>query len=72
VRVDAAALLLPSCLQESDSEGVPDDELAKRAWDNYRLRNDSHVVDHFQVGGCCWLLGQTCKLQWSNHGSCLV
>jgi hypothetical protein len=43
-------MLVLCCLQESDSEGVPDEELAKRAWDNYRLRNDSHIVDHFQVG----------------------
>ncbi|WIA28861.1 hypothetical protein OEZ86_011387 [Tetradesmus obliquus] len=35
-------------IEETDSEGVPDDELARRAWDNYRLRNDSHIVDHFQ------------------------
>jgi hypothetical protein len=46
-------MLVLCCLQESDSEGVPDEELAKRAWDNYRLRNDSHIVDHFQVGAAC-------------------
>ncbi|KAF8072770.1 UBP11 [Scenedesmus sp. PABB004] len=34
--------------QEPDSEGVPDAELAARAWANYRARNDSHIVDHFQ------------------------
>jgi hypothetical protein len=27
---------------------VPDEQLAAAAWDNYRKRNDSHIVDHFQ------------------------
>jgi ubiquitin C-terminal hydrolase len=27
---------------------VPDEQLAATAWDNYRKRNDSHIVDHFQ------------------------
>jgi hypothetical protein len=27
---------------------VPDEQLASIAWDNYRKRNDSHIVDHFQ------------------------
>jgi hypothetical protein len=41
---------LPSAAfsQEPDSEGVPDEQLATTAWTNYRQRNDSHIVDHFQ------------------------
>lgn len=35
--------------QEPDSEGVRDEQLAALAWANYRARNDSHIVDHFQV-----------------------
>ncbi|KAF8056355.1 UBP11 [Scenedesmus sp. PABB004] len=35
-------------IEEPDSEGVSDAELAARAWANYRARNDSHIVDHFQ------------------------
>lgn len=27
---------------------MPDEQLASTAWDNYRKRNDSHIVDHFQ------------------------
>jgi hypothetical protein len=38
----------PSTPQEPDSEGVPDEQLATTAWTNYRQRNDSHIVDHFQ------------------------
>ncbi len=37
-------------LQEKDQPGRSDDELAAEAWANYRARNDSLVVDHFQVG----------------------
>jgi hypothetical protein len=52
-------------LQESDSDGVPDDELAARAWDNYRLRNDSHIVDHFQVGCCFEISFSASCVVWS-------
>lgn len=38
--------------QEAGTEGRPDAELAVEAWTNYRARNDSAIVDHFQVGGC--------------------
>ena len=34
--------------EEKDSDGRPDEEVAGEAWDNYRARNDSVVVDHFQ------------------------
>jgi hypothetical protein len=42
-------LCVSLCSQESESEGRPDTELAAEAWANYRRRNDSHIVDHFQV-----------------------
>eukprot|EP00879_Flechtneria_rotunda_P018400 GHRR01019301.1.p1 GENE.GHRR01019301.1~~GHRR01019301.1.p1 ORF type:complete len:366 (+),score=128.13 GHRR01019301.1:849-1946(+) len=35
-------------IEEGDNEGVPDIQLAATAWQNYRRRNDSHIVDHFQ------------------------
>ncbi len=37
--------------QERDSEGRPEEVLAAEAWANYRKRNDSAIVDHFQVCG---------------------
>ena len=37
-------------LQEKDADGRPDEEVAAEAWQNYRKRNDSTIVDHFQVG----------------------
>lgn len=36
-------------LQEKDADGRPDEEVATEAWQNYRMRNDSTIVDHFQV-----------------------
>lgn len=36
-------------LQEKDADGRPDEEVATEAWQNYRKRNDSTIVDHFQV-----------------------
>jgi ubiquitin C-terminal hydrolase len=38
-------------VEERDAGGRPDAEVAAEAWANYRLRNDSAVVDHFQVRG---------------------
>ena len=37
------------CLQEMDADGRPDEQVAAEAWQNYRMRNDSSIVDHFQV-----------------------
>ena len=34
--------------EEKDADGRPDDEVAAEAWENYRARNDSVVVDKFQ------------------------
>lgn len=34
--------------EEKDDDRRPDSELAAEAWDNYRARNDSVIVDHFQ------------------------
>lgn len=45
------ASLCLRCLQEKDADGCPDEEVANEAWQNYRKRNDSTIVDHFQV--CC-------------------
>ncbi|KAK9826555.1 hypothetical protein WJX74_002546 [Apatococcus lobatus] len=33
---------------EGDDDGRPDAAMAAQAWDNYRRRNDSVMVDHFQ------------------------
>lgn len=35
-------------IEERDDADVADAELADEAWENYRARNDSFVVDHFQ------------------------
>ncbi|DBA81599.1 hypothetical protein WJX77_011258 [Trebouxia sp. C0004] len=35
-------------IEEKDVDGRPDEEVAKEAWQNYRKRNDSTIVDHFQ------------------------
>ena len=44
-------LMFPLCLlvQEKDADGRPDEEVAQEAWQNYRKRNDSTIVDHFQA-----------------------
>jgi ubiquitin carboxyl-terminal hydrolase 4/11/15 len=34
--------------EEKDDDSRPDAEVAAEAWDNYRARNDSVIVDHFQ------------------------
>lgn len=31
-----------------DSDGRPDEDVAKETWDGYMARNDSIVVDYFQ------------------------
>ena len=38
-------------IEEPDPAGRPDNALAAEAWANYRRRNDSVVVDHFQARG---------------------
>jgi hypothetical protein len=42
-------------IPEPDPAGRPDKALAAEAWANYRRRNDSVIVDHFQarVPSCC-------------------
>ena len=35
-------------VEEKDADGRPDEEVAGEAWDAYRARNDSVIVDHFQ------------------------
>ena len=43
-------------IEEPDTAGLPDEEVAERAWANHRARNDSVMVDHFQaraaLAGC--------------------
>ena len=39
--------------QEKDSNNRPDEELAAEAWAGYKLRNNSVIVDHFQVCVLC-------------------
>ena len=49
-------------IEEADANGRPDAVVAKEVWNNYRKRNDSVIVDHFQaspsslrrlsLGGC--------------------
>ena len=36
-------------IEEPDMSGLPDAEVAARTWANYRARNDSSMVDHFQA-----------------------
>lgn len=36
-------------LQEKDADGQPDEEVATEAWQDDNKRNDSTIVDHFQV-----------------------
>lgn len=38
-------------VEDKDSDGRPDAEVAAEAWANYRRRNDSVIVDAFQ--GLC-------------------
>ena len=44
-------------IEEADADGRPDAVVAKEVWNNYRKRNDSVIVDHFQaspfVCSCC-------------------
>ena len=39
-------------IPEPDPAGRPDKALAAEAWANYRRRNDSVIVDHFQASFC--------------------
>lgn len=38
-------------IEEKDAAGQPDEQVADETWANYRARNDSVMVDHFQVHG---------------------
>ena len=49
-------------MQEKDANGRPDEEVAKKAWENYRKRNDSAIVDHFQVCTCLLLVSHFTEL----------
>ena len=43
-------------IEERDAGGRPDNVVAAEAWANYRQRNDSVIVDHFQVSNVHRLL----------------
>lgn len=64
---------LPPC-QERDNAGRPDSEVAAEAWSNYRARNDSVVVDHFQVRRGLWrvcgfrVVSRVWGLECGGHG----
>ena len=36
-------------IEEPDANGLPDEAVANKTWANYRARNDSVMVDHFQA-----------------------
>ena len=46
---DLNRILNKPYIEERDSDGRPDAEVAQEAWNNYRARNDSVIVDHFQA-----------------------
>lgn len=50
-------------IEDKDAEGRPDEEVAAEAWTNYRRRNDSVIVDAFQVGGGAGRRGARCLHQ---------
>ena len=45
---DLNRIMVKPYREEKDAEGREDADVAAEAWDNYRARNDSVVVDHFQ------------------------
>lgn len=56
-------------IEERDADGRPDEEVAAETWANYRARNDSIMVDHFQARPrrC----GNRPESAWSLRHSCL-
>lgn len=53
-------------IEEPDSDGRPDEVVAAEAWRNFKARNDSYIVDHFQV--TMHILAQTaCKCDISSE-----
>ena len=36
-------------MQEKDADERPDEDVARETWENYKARNDSALVDLFQV-----------------------
>jgi ubiquitin C-terminal hydrolase len=45
---DLNRILVKPYREEKDSDDRPDKEVAAEAWENYKARNDSVIVDHFQ------------------------
>ena len=54
-------------VEDCDSDGRPDEEVAAEAWTNYRRRNDSVIVDAFQVG---WGLRAAAAVLLFFHAVC--
>lgn len=66
-------------MQEKDADGRPDEEVAKEAWQNYRKRNNSTIVDHFQARfwlpskslyACCAAVAVTASTHEFAHYKC--
>ena len=57
---------------EADAAGRPDKALAAEAWANYRKRNDSVVVDHFQVRARALACPSPAVCTFSACGHCLM
>jgi len=36
-------------IEAKDADGRPDDEFSEECWNNHKARNDSIIVDKFQV-----------------------
>jgi ubiquitin C-terminal hydrolase len=49
---DVNRIRLKPYVEERDAGDRPDAEVAAEAWANYRKRNDSAIVDHFQARAC--------------------
>ena len=55
-------------VQEKDADGRPDEDVARETWENYKARNDSALVDLFQVRPDAaealeWNLSPVCRSQ---------
>ena len=52
-------------IEEPDADGRPDEVVAKEVWSNYRKRNDSVIVDHFQARPV--RQKSTCMVWWMSE-----
>ena len=58
---DLNRILNKPYVEAKDSDGRPDEEIAKESWNNYKLRNDSIIVDLFQAMFKSTLVCPTCN-----------